>query len=388
MALKFKLSQLNTLAFLAVVYIAVGAYLHSKYGVKVVNDSPRYIGYAQNLNSGFYIDPLNIWYFTYVVFVYVHQFFTESLVPIVVSQYLLGLVAIFALHQATKKLTGHNVVAMIACLLFIFYPDNLFWHSYILTESIYSSLLCISLYFIIKYIENKSTKNLITLLVILVLCFFAKPTSPALILALITPIAITFYSNPSYRAFKLVGSVLAFCLVLFLANEMLTMHRVMLIYSKGDIIFAMHQIPSNPFSQMLIIEPPADLYIPDEEGPLLYNMTSFIFNNFFFWVKLVAAKFLVFISHVRPYWSWGHIVASIVMIWPSYYFTAIAIRRKLINSTFLSALFVYALIHSLIVSGTWVDWDARFFVPLYPALAILSALGIHNTLIRKWNSVG
>ena len=366
------------MVFITIVYLLAACYLFNKYGIKIMNDSPRYLGYASNIKSGFYIDPLNIWYFTYVLFIYAIHLVLDGLLAIIIGQYLLGLLAVLALFKTAKHLTNNINIAALAGLLFIVYPDNIFWHSYILTESVYSSLICICLYILIKYIKFKEANYLLGLAIILPLCFFSRPTSPALMLAIATPALYKFYTNPERRLIKIIGSISLLFVLLMLANKMLTMHSVMFIYSKGDIIFAMHEMPHSPYYSLLSVTPPDDLFMPEKNSPLLYQMTTFISNNLIFWVKLFVGKFLAFTSHVRPYWSWGHIIASITLIWPSYYFTYLTIKNRLISGLLLKSISVYVLIHSLIVSGTWADWDARFFVPIFPVLAILTAIGVHH----------
>ncbi len=379
----FLRARSRPLILLSVIYLLISLFLFSRYGIKIVNDSPRFLGYATRLQDGFYFDPLNFWYITYAILIYLHHFFSASLLPIIVNQYLLGYLAVIALYEGTRILTEDRLVAFLASFLFIVFPDNIYWHSYILTESIYSSFLCFSFYALARFINGRSRIDFILLLLCVLICFFCKPTSPVLVLAMIAPAIVRFLMDPSYRILKIGGLVTTGALVLVLANQMITMHEVMLIYSKGDIIFAIHELPGHRFNDLLSIDPPTDLHIPDPDVPMLLKIVSFIVNNPIYWLKLFTSKLLVYLTHIRPYWSWMHNLVVVLLIWPSYYFAILAIRKGLIPKTFVIGILTYFSLHTLIICNTWVDWDARFFVPLYPALAVLSAIGISDKIIKS-----
>lgn len=376
-------SKTYSVILISAVYLLLSVYLFSKYGIKIVNDSPRYIHYASDLVNGFYFDPLNFWYFTYVVFICIHQLFFETLLPIIISQYILGYLAVLSLYATVDILTKNRIIATLACLLFTLFPDNIFWHSYILTESLYSSLLCFAFFAAVKYMKLKSHLNLAFLLLTVVLCFFCRPTSPALVFALIMPFLIKFLANPSYRILKITSLVIIAVGVLSLANKMISMHRVMVIYEQGDIIFAMHELPDSPYYDFLSVAPSRNMHIPENESALLLNMLEFIMHNPIYWLKLFFGKLVIYLSHIRPYWSWNHIFSVLLIIWPSYYFSIIAVKRKLIPQPLFVPFLTYFLIHLLIVCTTWADWDARFFVPLFPILATLAAAGLYHFYQRK-----
>ncbi|MTI38849.1 glycosyltransferase family 39 protein [Fulvivirga lutimaris] len=368
---------------LSLFYLLASCYLFNKYGLKLVNDSPRYIAYAENLQNGFYFDPLNFWYLSFAIFVMINQVFFNSLLAIIISQYVIGYLAVIALYHAVKIATYNPVTAFLASALFILFPDNLFWHSYILTESLYISFLCFSFFALVKYYSKKTLKNLAFAIIILTICFFCRPTSPALFLAILTPAFIRFLKNPAHRLLKISGCVIFGIALLVLANQIITMHSVMLIYTKGDIIFAMHETAESLYKDLMMIDAPEDLFVPDEEGALIYEMASFVLNNPLYWFKLFTSKLITFISHIRPYWSWMHNIYALLIIWPCYFLSVTAFRKKLIPGLYKTVILSYCIIHTLIVCNTWVDWDARFFVSIYPVMAYVSGLALENIINSK-----
>lgn len=344
-----------------------------------MNDAPRYLNYAANLSGGLYFDPLNFWYISYVFFVAFIKLFFESNTYLIFGQYLFGYVGVIALFSATRRFTGNIKLAFLAGLVFILFPDNLMWHSYVLTESFYSSMICITLYFLTLVYQNPTRSNYIKLGFVLLIVFFSKPTSPALFIALVGPQLYRFLIDPSRRLIKVFGVVIVCALFMVLANKMISKHAVLLIYAKGDIVFAMHEVPHHPNYELLSIDIPPDLYLPDEEKPLLVQAGNFIINNPWYYTKLFMSKMLLFVTHVRPFWSWPHNLAIIVFLWTCYAFCFLTIKRKLISRSIAFSVIMYFCIHTILIGNTWVDWDGRFFVPLVPVIVMIASIGMANT---------
>ena len=343
-----------------------------------MNDSPRYLTYAENLSTqGVYFDPLNFWYISYVFFVYLSQLIDPSHGMIIFNQYLLGMGAMLALFFAAKRLTGRINTAFLIGLVFIVFPDNLNWHSYVLTESFYCSVLCFVFYFLVRLSQERDKLWLyLASGSVLLICFFSKPTSPALFIALAFPLVWKWTMKPTLRAVKISLVLLAGVFILFLANKMISSHRVMLIYEKGDIIFAMHQLPTHPHHNWMTVEVPEDLKKPSDDQPLLQQMGSFVLANPLFFTKLIFGKTVMYIAHIRPFWSWAHNISMAAFLWPLYYFSYQAIKKRLVTN-YLSTVFVaYFVLHTLIISITWVDWDGRFFVPVIPMVIVFGVIGV------------
>lgn len=157
----------------------------------------------------------------------------------------------------------------------------------------------------------------------------------------------------------------------------------MFIYSQGDIIFAMHEFPNHQFHDLLTITPPEDLYVPVQGDAPLVNVLEFIIHNPIYWLKMALGKLIMYITHIRPYWSWMHNLMVVITLWPCYYFAVRAIRKKAISKDMVITMLSYGAIHTLVVCTTWADWDARFFVPLYPVIATVGALGLQDWIIKR-----
>lgn len=135
--------------YLLVLYGLVSIIAFQYYGVKIMADSERYLSYAMGLREGFYIERHNFWYIGYVLFVYVIKLFSQENLTIILSQYVLGYLALIAIYESGKLLYGNKLQAIIPALLMIGFIKIPLWNSYILSEPFYISFTCFSLYFLV-----------------------------------------------------------------------------------------------------------------------------------------------------------------------------------------------------------------------------------------------
>ena len=150
----------------------------------------------------------------------------------------------------------------------------------------------------------------------------------------------------------------------------------MIYYENGDIIFAMHQFPGYPHHDLMTVKVPEDLQKSDIDQPLLQQMGNFMVANPLFFSKLMLGKIIMYLSHIRPYWSWSHNIAVVLFLWPLYFFCYQALKKGLVTDYLAKVAIVYMLIHTIIVGITWADWDGRFFVPIIPLVIVLGVIGL------------
>ena len=175
--------------------------------------------------------------------------------------------------------------------------------------------------------------------------------------------------------------------MLFLANKMISSHRVMLIYENGDIIFAMHEFPTHPHHDWMTVEVPEDLHKPSVDLPLLQQMGAFVIGNPIYFAKLFFGKMVMYVSHIRTYWSWPHNIAMIVFLWSLYFFSIRAMKKKWVSQYVTSVSIVYFVTHTVVISSTWADWDGRFFVPIIPLVIVLGSIGLSKTFNGDHNII-
>lgn len=367
------------LILLFIVYCGVSFYLFQKLGVKIVNDSERYLTYAHHLQSGFYFDAHNFWYFTYSLFIYCIQLFTTNPLWIIIAQYFLCFLAVIALYKTYLILFGDKIGAAITGLLYIVFIEILSWNSYILCESLFCSLTCFSLYWLSKMTKTPTSfSTILSTGFVIIITILSKPSGIALLGAIIFTVIMSQWKLIPSKKLK-VGLVCAFSIAfLFLINQMLSTFMLVENYITGDIIYAASTLPELSSYNWLVITPPKNLSIPSVNLPPLVRLASFITANCWFWLQLFMAKIAYFIFHIRPYWSLTHNVFTLSFLLPLYLFSGLSILKHRVPTPLLLFSLAYLLLHTLIVGITSVDWDGRFLMPVLPLIFILGVASIRT----------
>lgn len=367
------------LAVLLLGWLIVNYVLYVHLGLKVVNDSARYLEYAGSLRKGFSFDPHNFWYFTYVLFIYLIKFISANNFVIIIAQCALSLIGTAALYRTSLNLFNDRKSALITALLYICFTEIQAWNFYVLPESLYASLLCITFYLISR--AKDGIFQYIPEILAVLIAFLTKPSGISILLAYI------FYTGFKNRStietrYRTIVVISAFAITTyFLINRML--HTFILIenYQKGEIVYGITTLPNYPFYDQLILLPAETLYIPDVQAAPLIRLSSFIIHNPLFFTKLFLIKVFYNVMNVRPYWSYWHNIFSASFLCIVYYFFVRGL--KLMKETpFGLLLGSYIGIQLIILGLTTVDWDGRFLVPLLPVIFLISGRSIAHFVFR------
>lgn len=174
-------------------------------------------------------------------------------------------------------------------------------------------------------------------------------------------------------------------LLAVLADQMLKTFVLVKTYLLGEVVFLVSRMPHLPEYEHLIVKAPSDVYIPDAALSPFKRAVIFIFSNPVFFLKLSFRKLLFFVTHVRPYWSDMHNVYNLLIIFPAYLFSAVALYTYRINTNMKLFFAVYVLMHITIVCFTINDYDGRSYMPVLPVLFVLAGGGAAY-IIRKTRS--
>lgn len=334
-----------------------------------MDDSPRYIEYANGLASGFYFDSHNFWYIGYSLFLLLmFKLFGGSITAVVVGQYVLSFLSVIALYRSSVILGSSRVSAVITCLLFLAFADISLWNSYILTESMYTSFTCFSFYFLILIYKGKRTPLIIaTTVVFIAFTFFIKPTGIALIVAVFAVLLCNFLRTNKSIVVRVGILLIAFGLLMMLVNRMITTYLILENYQLGEIIYGVRSYTGSYPVEALMMDPPADLYIPASEIPII-KIVSFVLHNPLYWTKLFALKIYYLLSHTRPFWSTTHNLFSLIILLPCYGLFSKFIRDQKKETNVIVFAITFVLIHILSVGITSEDWDGRFLLPILPVI--------------------
>lgn len=363
--------------FITALYWIVSIVLFNEHGVKNVNDSHRYLEYAANLRNGFYIDQHNFWYIGYAIFTFVIHSISKSDLAIVIAQYLLSYIAVLSIYKTSTFIFSDANKALACSLFYICFIEIISWNSYILCESVYLSLTCISFYLLsLWHLRSRNVFMLILTALVVLLTMFSKPTGIALLGALSAVVLHSLWTKLKHTYLKVGAIFISSVIFILLANKMLATYLIMENYQIGEIIYAISTLPGKPEYTSMIITPPHDLYIPSEKYSPVIRIIIFIANNPVYWVKLFCMKLFYFFSHVRPYWSVKHNLFCLFMLIPIYFYFFRGLVQNVLSNKLAIFTVTYVVLHALSVGITSVDWDGRFLMPVLPILFLLGTNGL------------
>lgn len=313
-----KENTVTPILILSICYLIVAAFLYNHYGVKIVNDTHRYLYYADNLSKGFYFDPHNFWYIGYVIFIFFVRLLSDNPEYIILSQYLLSLFAVICLYKASFIITNDSRIAFLTSVFYIFIIEVLTWNSYLLPEAIYASAISISFYLIVRPNKNIAYWTL-TCLVVLFTCI-VKPTGIAFMASIV--MVLLFRVNQKFENRRVKYTLVTVVGVAFLVilNKMLHTYILIENYLTGEIVYGITTLPGHKDLELLSIDVPANIYIPEKSYPPLIRLAIFVVTNPVFIFKMAGYKVLLFLLHIRPYWSLSHNLFVALSLYPVYFF--------------------------------------------------------------------
>jgi hypothetical protein len=360
------------LPVLVMLFTLLNALLFWKLGIRIVDDSPRYLQYANNIiEKGFYFDPHEFWYFTYTAFIIAIRSLHDSIAAVIIAQYILSLLGMISLYHAASRLYASKGSGFVAAVLYIGFFEISIYNSYILCESLYISLTAISLNILVYY--YKKTYPLWTLVLgplILLATVFAKPTGMGLLAGVLAVSLYGLLRNIPKLHWRIATSICIALPFLLLVNKMLTPFGFMNDYQRGELIFGMFHYPDSPHYTLLTIERPDPLYFPDTSLPPLIRLILFILNHPIYWIQLFLGKVFLLFSHIRPFWATWHNLYSLLFLIPVY---AAVVFNLFGEKDIKLKIFVLIFIgfHALSVGMLTDDWDGRFLLPVLPLIFLL-----------------
>lgn len=356
-------------ALLAGLWVLVQlAFLRQFRGPHFANDSSRYLAYAANIAERGYFEPgHNLRYVLYPLFQSFWLRLGLGWWGIVAGQMATSAVATRAVYQGTRRLAGgRRAAAALATLLFIAWPDIQRFNVFLLTESLFISLVALS-FGAFTRVRSGQRRDWAGLLVVLILTALARPNGFLVGLAAGLAGLDALRRSPDRRPWR--GSLLLLVLLSPLLwralNHQLATFYLMDTYQRGELIFR-YQLWAVHQAQPLNMPPPGT----EPAARVLY----FALHNPLYIIRLMTSKLFVFLSYLKPHYSLAHRAAGVLVLWPAYWLAGRATRQQSIwhpARVFLAAVF---LLQTAIIMLTVDDWDVRFLAPVLPVVFVLAAL--------------
>jgi hypothetical protein len=365
-------------ALLAALWVLVQlVYLRKFHGPHYANDSARYLEYAKGIaEHGYFAPGHNLRYLLYPLFQSLWLRLGLGWPGIVAGPLLVSAAATSAIYRGTRRLAaGQRGAAALATLLFIAWPDIQQFNVFLLTESLFISLVALS-FGAFTRVRSGRWQDWVLLVFMLLLTALARPNGfmVGLAAALAGLDALRRRQNQTPWRAALLLLVLLSPLLWIALNHQLATYYLMDTYQRGELIFR-YQLWAVHQAAPLDMPPPGT-------GPVM-RVLYFATHNPLYLGRLMLGKLFVFISYLKPHYSLAHRVLGVLVLWPAYWLAALGARRGTIwrpARVFLAGIFV---LQTAIVMLAVDDWDVRFLAPVLPVVFVLAALEV----AARWPAV-
>ncbi|MBH8571403.1 hypothetical protein KB206_21110 [Microvirga sp. STS02] len=345
-------------------------YLRKFHGPYFANDSARYLAYAANIAERGYFEPgHNLRYVLYPLFQSLWLRLGLGWWGIVAGQMAISALATRAVYQGTRRLShGQRGAAALATLLFIAWPDIQPFNVFLLTESLFISLVALS-FGAFTQLQSGRRKDWLRLIAVLILTALARPNGFLVALAAALAGLDALRRRPDRRPWRaaLLALVLLSPLLWVALNHQLATYYLMDTYQRGELIFRY---------QLWAVHQAAPLNMPPPGTGPVARVVYFGAHNPLYLGRLMLGKLFVFVSYLKPHYSLAHRIIGVVVLWPAYWLAARGAGRTEVwrpARVFLAAIF---LLQTAIIMLTVDDWDVRFLAPVLTVIFVLASLEI------------
>jgi 4-amino-4-deoxy-L-arabinose transferase-like glycosyltransferase len=355
-------------AALAALTLTSGALVKLRPG----HDSVRYLDGAERLIQGLPLAEKQGDHLAYLALVAVMQLAGWGHPGIAFVQHLAALAAVAALWDLGRRAAG-PAGGLIAAGLMALNPDISRWHVYLLTDSLYTSLLAAAVWATARAADRRGGWYGVAAAVIVVTAL-VRPSGWTLALA--GPLYWVWNASrsPRVRALATPAIVAAF---LVAAPHLPGIHSR-----------AHREAPVGTLQHGDVISgyPAASLPMPPEPHMETgwAGVLEYVLRHPAACIRLASARVGTELLHTRPFYSARHNLLVLACLLPLYGLAAAGLvthrRHRFVQLTSL----VIAL-HLLLIAGTYADWDGRWLDHLLPLFGFLAACGLVG-LRRCWSS--
>ena len=358
-------SQRTSLIIVFVTWAVAQALAYYIFGINTSIDTGLYVNDARSMLSGHWQAIEMRWHLGYSLLIAGVLFLGGSLSTIILVQLFLSVIALLAVYYITFNVSANRSAAFIASILFAVWPDISQWNFIVYTDPVFTSCVVIS---VAAWQLSRKTWHYAIAGVITVFTMMVRPVGAVFFIALL------FYASGKTSARRYIIGAIILCVGLFVMNTMMKEYidSFLSSYARAEIIYP---------NVSLGLQAPADLFIPGEDHKPVVRLILFVVNNPIYFLKMSAIKGILYIGHVKPYFSFFHNALIAVFLWPLYIFAVIGVRT-LTKSGFRNFTIAFIILQILMVSLTSENWDGRFLLPLLPWVFILSSVGI-TTVIKN-----
>ena len=351
---------------LVAVWAAMQLWLYISGGIRPAGDSGRYIEAAEVILSGHLpTSGKAMSYLAYDGFVAIILGLGWGQSGVIFAQVLLSGVAAYFLYLLATHLYDWRA-GFIATLLFVGFPDLQKWNFYVLTESLFISIIILTSYVILA---RNGWQRLIFGALLILIASLLRPNG------FIVPLALSLYvlfclwkdGKRQLVAWIMVAAVILLSLASIWVGEMLSKENIVSHYIEGTVIWG---------------HPESALSMPGQVpecalagANTLFEISCFAVSKPLFFIQLAGMKLFYFFLVARPYYSLPHNLIILIYLLPVYAFAIISIYRK--RNEFIKWGFaaIIILLQALMVAFTFADWDSRHLEVVLPLILLFASGG-------------
>jgi hypothetical protein len=390
-----RLWPFHRLVLLALWLVVQAAFLLRFHGPHYANDSDTYLGYATNLaqHGSYQSEPgtatptiannglsnfeyaHNQRYILYPWYQSVWLRLHAGWWGIVLGQIALSGLAALALYQAVRRLAGgRRTAAALATGLFVLWPDVQQFNCYLLTESLFISLSVLS-FWAFGRTRGGGWGAWVVLGTLLLLTALVRPNGFVVASAVgLAGVATLYVTQRRLFWLAVAAGVLAAPLAVWWLNHQLVSFFIVETYLRGELMFA---------TPVWAIHPSAPLVLPPPGLGQMSRVLYFAAHNPGFLARLMLGKLLVFFSSIKPYYSLGHRLMSVLVLWPLYWLAGRGAGQAALWLPGRAFLVGVPLLQAAVVMLTVDDYDVRFLAPVLPFVFALAALAVGEWLKER-----
>ena len=350
---------------LLVLFVALNAALLIGGGIKTHGDAVRYLSGAERLLDGRPFVEKEASYLGYVALVAACQWVGIGLPGVVAFQLLVAGVAALAIYDLGRQLGGRWAGLVTAGLL-VGNPDIARWHSHVLTDSLYTSLVVLVVWSV-HGAPRPGWRGYGASVSILLLAAFIRPNGWILF-----PVAALYWLGEAVPSRRKRWLASAGVLLLFAAGAALPAFRGGIQQESPEVMLRRGEVIWN--------YPPARLRMPPDpvSSTGWVSALGYGLRHPVACARLALWRVGTELAHTRPFYSRRHNLLVLLFLTPLY---LLALRGWLRSRRQpLARLAAWVILsHLLIVALTFADWDGRFLLYVLPLMGLLAACSLPGT---------
>ena len=341
-------------------------------GVQYWLDSDRYLLGAESILNGIPIIGRGNQYLGYLIFIALIKFMSLPIEFVVVSQIIIAIIAALTLFNLAKAITGNSISGYVAISLYMMNPFITTWHTFILTESLYSSFVIFSCWAFYKVLNSRSYKYIIIFIFILLTTILIRPNG-----WIFLPIFIcffVFYSKLKLKV-KISSVIIIFFSFIILASSIPTLQKGINVTTPVELMKKGEVIWGHP---ELRIEMPKEEIKNPENWSQGYK---YIIKHPISCIKLAFLRVENMFIQIRSHHSITYKIHILLWIIPAYLLAFIGII-KYRKSMIIRIVLAVIIGHAFIVALTYATHESRFLIYILPIIYLLSGCGF-AALLQK-----